>query len=367
MKHSPLPHNSLSRFICIAWCLSAGTAFAESIVLEPAAQDASGQAAAEGNAPDGATGGEEARGKDVEPSEEQREEARVHFVAGSDYFSKGEYDKAIPEFQKAYAVVFSPEILYNIGRCYEELGKEQEAIYNYEMYLRLYPNAEDAEDVHHRITILKDVKAVEAKRAEASVSVSSDAVEADGETQSSADYEEEFVEDEKWFDGLRIAAELGVDVPVVGPWERVLVPAHLAFHLPLQRWLQLTATGILGVGASKDKESNFHEVRGIVGVFIGLRFLVPLKHRFELFFRLGGDFMGLARERYNRMTLFVGGQGAIGFTVNITPEWRLVVESTTDGGVILPGVFIDNDTWGSKGLAKATVAIGGMVGMEFSF
>jgi hypothetical protein len=87
----------------------------------------------------------------------QKAEGKAHFVEGSRAFEKKDYKVAIESFRKAYDLVRSPEIIYNIGRCYEELGQAEDALYHYEMYLRFYPTAEDAEDTRHRIAMLQEV------------------------------------------------------------------------------------------------------------------------------------------------------------------------------------------------------------------
>ncbi len=341
--------------ILIAGIARLSPAMAESIVLDgggsvAASADKTGEADAEAQA---------------ELTDEQRDAAKTHFENGSRHFADKEYKEAIANFQKAYAIVHSPEILYNIGRCHEMLGQEQEAIYNYEMYLRLYPNADDVTDVKHRIAVLKDVKAAESFSA-APLDLEDKEPE-EPEELDELDEEEGDIPEDHWYTGLRIGGELGVTVPFIGPWKRVVVPAYLTVNLPLTSWLHLTANGILGVGASKDDENDPDQVKGIVGILLGFRFMIALSERFELFFKLGLNFTGLSREHYNRVTMFLGGQVAPGFTVAITSGWRFVFEAMTDAGVIFPGVLNTIDAWGSKGLAKPTVATGGMVGMEYEF
>jgi hypothetical protein len=311
---------------------------------------------------------EETASGDEQASEEQRLEAKEHFEAGSKLFSAGEFEKAIPEFQKAYGIVHSPEILYNIARCHEELGREQDAIYNYEVYLKLYPTAGDADDVRHRITVLKDLKAKEDEVVTAEEPVQKDKKEFENEPVSVED-EPDYQPEENWYTGLRMAAELGVNAPIPlykETWKRVIVPAYLSFHLPLADWAQVSVTGILGVGASKEDQSDRDEVKGIVGIFAGFRFVASLSDRFELFGRAGGVFIGLAREHHNRMTLYLAGEIAPGFTMVLTEDWRLVFEAVTNVGVIFPGLMNDIDAWGDDGTIL-TLTTGGMVGMEFEF
>ena len=82
-----------------------------------------------------------AGGEKTPLSPEQREEAKAYFMEGKAAFGEGQYDEARVSFQRAYAIVQSPEILYNIGKCYEKMGDEEEAVYHYE------PTADDSEEV----------------------------------------------------------------------------------------------------------------------------------------------------------------------------------------------------------------------------
>lgn len=88
----------------------------------------------------------------------QKKEAKRHFLEGSRAFESKDFAAAIDSFRQAYDIVHLPEIIYNIGRCYEELGQIDDALYHYEMYLRFYPTAEDAEDTRHRIAMLQELK-----------------------------------------------------------------------------------------------------------------------------------------------------------------------------------------------------------------
>ena len=97
-------------------------------------------------------------GAQGELTPEQKAEAKEHFVAGSQHFAAEEYEEAIIRFRKAFELVRLPEIVYNIGRCHEELVNTEEAITHYEMYLHFYPDASDAEEVKVRIKILRTVE-----------------------------------------------------------------------------------------------------------------------------------------------------------------------------------------------------------------
>ena len=98
----------------------------------------------------------------------------------------------------------NPEILFNIGRCHEELKETDDAIYHYEMYLRFYPEAQDAQDVKHRIGVLREVQARDSEQVEESTEEAEEL------------YEEEAFEEEKSDGGIRLGGSLGFGIPITG-------------------------------------------------------------------------------------------------------------------------------------------------------
>ncbi|MEZ4382038.1 MAG: tetratricopeptide repeat protein [Nannocystaceae bacterium] len=53
----------------------------------------------------------------------------------SEKYSEGDYEGAIALFERAYALEPEPNILFNIGRIYEEAGKYEDAITYYERFI----------------------------------------------------------------------------------------------------------------------------------------------------------------------------------------------------------------------------------------
>jgi hypothetical protein len=60
-----------------------------------------------------------------ESSDDQR--ARLHFEAGRSYFEEGDYEQALDEFSRAYALSHRAVLLVNIANCQERLGRWTEA------------------------------------------------------------------------------------------------------------------------------------------------------------------------------------------------------------------------------------------------
>lgn len=91
-----------------------------------------------------------------EPSYEDKESARIHFEAAKKLYKGEKYSEALELFMKAYARYPRPEILYNIGRCYDKLGDYENAIKYYDQYIKLKPDAEDRQEVEELIKNLKE-------------------------------------------------------------------------------------------------------------------------------------------------------------------------------------------------------------------
>jgi tetratricopeptide (TPR) repeat protein len=67
------------------------------------------------------------------------------FAKGSDFYKKGEIEKAIEAYRKIESqAVISAELYYNLGNCYYKLNKVGASIYNYEKALQLDPLNDDA-------------------------------------------------------------------------------------------------------------------------------------------------------------------------------------------------------------------------------
>src|SRR5688500_15364231 len=54
---------------------------------------------------------------------------------GAALYAARDYRRAIEKFIQAYAVDADPNLLFNIARCYEELGETDAAIEKYEVFV----------------------------------------------------------------------------------------------------------------------------------------------------------------------------------------------------------------------------------------
>lgn len=62
------------------------------------------------------------------PSQEAVAQAETHFQKGAEWYTTGEYSKAIVEFLKGYNVVPNAMFLYNISLSYAKLGNQDDAL-----------------------------------------------------------------------------------------------------------------------------------------------------------------------------------------------------------------------------------------------
>ncbi|MBZ0120522.1 MAG: tetratricopeptide repeat protein, partial [Sandaracinaceae bacterium] len=83
------------------------------------------------------------------------ERARVHFSSGRSYFDEGNYERALEEFQQAYALSPLPLMLFNIGTTQERLGMLREAADTFERFLREVPDADNRDVLTRRIANLR--------------------------------------------------------------------------------------------------------------------------------------------------------------------------------------------------------------------
>jgi tetratricopeptide (TPR) repeat protein len=89
------------------------------------------------------------------PSPTATKKAKELFGAGQKLYQQGQYAEAIARFEEAYSAKPHPVIYFNIGRCYEELGRTGEALKAYKTYLRLSPEAKDRNQVAESIANLE--------------------------------------------------------------------------------------------------------------------------------------------------------------------------------------------------------------------
>src|SRR3954447_17692225 len=76
-----------------------------------------------------------------------QDEARELYKKGMTHYELGEFDVAIDEFKRAYALTSAPGLLFNLAQVYRMKKDPEQAVYFYRTYLRLVPDAPNRADV----------------------------------------------------------------------------------------------------------------------------------------------------------------------------------------------------------------------------
>ncbi len=92
---------------------------------------------------------------EVEQVDPKLQAAREAFERGEALYAKARFEAALEAFLDAQALYPSPDFHYNIGQCYESLGKYEEAIRSYRSYLRNAPDAADYASVEAKVERLE--------------------------------------------------------------------------------------------------------------------------------------------------------------------------------------------------------------------
>jgi tetratricopeptide (TPR) repeat protein len=285
-----------------------------------------------------APGGErEPEGEEV--AEDDRERAREHFEKGRYRFRAGRYREAIEHFELAYEIAPAPEILYNIGRCREELGEEGSAVDNYEMYLRMSPDADDRDEVRARIEGLEK------------------------EDGSGGEPEKGDSEKDREPLGTRLGVSIGASWPLLAEWSRPRVPLVVDLSYRLAGWLHLHG----GVGFAAFAGDEPVGVTGVptgeIELRLGLLGLWKLSDRIGLPARVSAVPLFVMRE-HHQAAIWISLEGAAGIEVLIWKAWSAVLEAVVaTGPVVVPGARA-SDPWSTPGLA---LDLGGRAGIVYAF
>ncbi|MEY2936209.1 MAG: hypothetical protein RL033_6958 [Pseudomonadota bacterium] len=79
---------------------------------------------------------------------------------GSAFYAGRDYRHAIEKFIQAYAIDSDPNLLFNIARCYEELGETEAAIEKYETFLKTPgADAKGRQRARESLTALREAQA----------------------------------------------------------------------------------------------------------------------------------------------------------------------------------------------------------------
>jgi len=76
-------------------------------------------------------------------------EAAAKYESGMAHYHLGEWDAAVADWEAGFRVKPRPEFLYNIAQAYRAAKRPEKALQFYQSYLRMVPEAQNAESVRH--------------------------------------------------------------------------------------------------------------------------------------------------------------------------------------------------------------------------
>jgi tetratricopeptide (TPR) repeat protein len=95
------------------------------------------------------------------PTYDQKQEkiARAHFDEAESAFNLAHFEEALAGYQAAYEALPLPAFLFNIAQCHRNLRNHEQAVFFYQRYLSLAPDASNRAVVEDLITEEKRLSA----------------------------------------------------------------------------------------------------------------------------------------------------------------------------------------------------------------
>lgn len=85
------------------------------------------------------------------PGEAESARFKAAFERGETHFQAGDYGAAIANFREADRMRVTPEVAYDLAKCFEKLGDEAYTIFYYRLYMRRAPSAPDTLEVAEKV------------------------------------------------------------------------------------------------------------------------------------------------------------------------------------------------------------------------
>lgn len=98
--------------------------------------------------------------------QDPREQARAIAADATQHYNMGRFDRALERYQEAYEVFAAPQLLFNLGQCFRELGNHERAVFYFERFLEQMPDAPNVETVRGLIVDVRAEMEREAAREE---------------------------------------------------------------------------------------------------------------------------------------------------------------------------------------------------------
>jgi tetratricopeptide (TPR) repeat protein len=84
-------------------------------------------------------------------ADERAANAQLRYESGMAHFNLQEWDAAIADWQEGYRIKPVPEFLFNIAQAYRKSDRPEKAIFFYQRYLSLAPDAASRDEVERYI------------------------------------------------------------------------------------------------------------------------------------------------------------------------------------------------------------------------
>lgn len=88
------------------------------------------------------------------PGDAEAARFRAAFERGEALFQQGDFGAAIANFREADRARATPEVAYDLAKCFEKLGDEAYTVFYYRLYMRRAPNAPDTLDVAEKVGLV---------------------------------------------------------------------------------------------------------------------------------------------------------------------------------------------------------------------
>ena len=85
------------------------------------------------------------------PGETESQRFKAAFERGEAHFQKGDFGAAIASFKEADRARVTPEVAYDLAKCFEKLGDEPYTTFYYRLYMRRAPAAPDTLEVAEKV------------------------------------------------------------------------------------------------------------------------------------------------------------------------------------------------------------------------
>ncbi len=85
------------------------------------------------------------------PGDAESQRFKAAFERGEAHFQKGDYGAAIASFREADRARVTPEVAYDLAKCFEKLGDEPYSTFYYRLYMRRAPSAPDTLEVAEKV------------------------------------------------------------------------------------------------------------------------------------------------------------------------------------------------------------------------